>query len=72
MATMPQRQALEIIREMARQTPELYRGYRDELIGTMVEIMSLESVKSHGFAKEIGRKIEVLGEKLEREGYREE
>lgn len=64
MATIPQQQALGVLKERALTTPERYPGYRKELIGILVSIIELEQQRPHRFVQQISRTIEALGETL--------
>ncbi len=66
--TIPQKQALEVIKEKAKQIPERYAGYRLELLGRLVDIIELERNRPHNFSQQITSYISSLGEKIDKLG----
>ena len=68
MATIPQRQALEVIKNKAEQTPDRFPGYQRELLGALADILQLETKQPYQFVQQISRTIASLGEKLEKAG----
>ena len=66
--TIPQKQALEVIKEKAKQIPERYAGYRLELLGRLVDIIELERNRPHNFSQQITSNISSLGEKIDKLG----
>lgn len=64
MARVPQKQALEVLKERVRTVDERYGGYRADLVETLDKVVDLESDRPQGFKQQISREMKALGERI--------
>ncbi len=64
MAGVPQRQALEVLKERVELLEEKYDGYKADLIGALVEISNLEQENPYNISQRVSAEVTALAEKV--------